>query len=300
MSVQTAVSQYHKVGYAGDVYGDFRTMRTTDSRNNTSVDMIYGVMVADDSGGSGGTSRAIRPIAASTDTLKGILLRQHYHAPGIDGFGVSGIRPSGQAPILTSGRAIVVTEGPVVTTDSVYVRWGAGSASGNTAVWVASTAYTLSQRRTNGGLIYEVITPGTSASSGGPTGIGQDITDGTAHWKYVGVGITLDLPGAFRKDADVVTAWVGSTAFTVGLRRANDSGKVYEVITSGTSASSGGPTGTSSDITDGTVHWKYVGTCDPSTRATAILVSNAKWRVGTLELDSLSPSGLAVVELNIP
>jgi hypothetical protein len=31
--------------------------------------------------------------------------------------------------------------------------------------------------------VYKCITLGTSASSGGPTGVGADITDGTAHWQ---------------------------------------------------------------------------------------------------------------------
>ena len=296
----TGVSQYHKAGYAGDLWGDLRTLRTIDGRNNTSLDMIYGVMVADDSAGTNGNSRAIRPIAASTDVLKGILVRQHYHAPGVDGYNINGIRPNGQSPVVRGGQAIVVTEQLVTTADSVYVRWGAGSASSGTTAWAASTAYTLGQRRTNNGLIYEVITAGTSATSGGPTGVSQDITDGTAHWKYVGAGITADLAGAFRKDADVVTAWAISTAYTVGLRRTNDTGKVYEVITAGTSAGSGGPTGTDADITDGTVHWKYVGTCSTSDRSSAILVSNARWVIGTAEMDSLEPTGIAVVEINFP
>ena len=38
----------------------------------------------------------------------------------------------------------------------------------------------------------------------------------------------------------------------------NDSGKIYLCITSGQSASAGGPIGTSSDITDGAAHWKYL------------------------------------------
>lgn len=61
-------------------------------------------------------------------------------------------------------------------------------------------------------------------------------------------------------------AWVGSTAYTAGPVGAadinvvsNDSGKLYMCKTPGTSASSGGPTGTGADITDGTAHWTYVG-----------------------------------------
>jgi uncharacterized phage protein gp47/JayE len=46
---------------------------------------------------------------------------------------------------------------------------------------------------------------------------------------------------------------------TVGDRVTNVS-RVYQVITAGTSSSgSGSPTTTSQDITDGTVHWRYVG-----------------------------------------
>ena len=55
-----------------------------------------------------------------------------------------------------------------------------------------------------------------------------------------------------------VTAWAATTAYTVGNVRKN-AGNVYECITAGTSAGSGGPTTTASDITDGTVHWRYLG-----------------------------------------
>jgi len=69
-------------------------------------------------------------------------------------------------------------------------------------------------------------------------------------------------------------AWAGSTAYTVGARRKNGSTpvKAYECIsiTSGTSASSGGPTTTGSSITDGGVTWKYLGPVDYTTFAAAI------------------------------
>jgi len=54
--------------------------------------------------------------------------------------------------------------------------------------WAGTTGYTLGQRRTNSGNIYEVITPGTSAGSGGPSGTGTNITDNTVHWKFIGTG----------------------------------------------------------------------------------------------------------------
>lgn len=59
--------------------------------------------------------------------------------------------------------------------------------------WVASTAVVVGAHRHNGGNVYRCTTAGTTAGSGGPTGTGTGITDGTAVWSYVGpVAITLD------------------------------------------------------------------------------------------------------------
>lgn len=49
-------------------------------------------------------------------------------------------------------------------------------------------------------------------------------------------------------------AWATSHAYAVGNLVTNG-GQIYRCITAGTSAAAGGPTGTASDITDGTVHW---------------------------------------------
>ena len=62
------------------------------------------------------------------------------------------------------------------------------------AAWAGTTGYTagaslgLGNRVTNAGNCYECITSGTSAGFGGPTTTAADITDGTAHWKYIGQG----------------------------------------------------------------------------------------------------------------
>lgn len=54
-------------------------------------------------------------------------------------------------------------------------------------------------------------------------------------------------------------AWVASTAYTMGYCVSNG-GNLYACYTAGTSASSGGPTGTGANvITDGTVTWHYAG-----------------------------------------
>lgn len=55
-----------------------------------------------------------------------------------------------------------------------------------------------------------------------------------------------------------LTAWAPTTVYSVGDRRTNVT-RCYVCITAGTSAGSGGPTTTAADITDGTVHWRYLG-----------------------------------------
>lgn len=59
--------------------------------------------------------------------------------------------------------------------------------------------------------------------------------------------------------AQVSTTWTLSTAYVVGNVVTNDTGKLYICTVAGTSAGSGGPTGTGLAITDGGVTWNYVG-----------------------------------------
>src|SRR5690606_26002453 len=66
------------------------------------------------------------------------------------------------------------------------------------------TAGTL---KTNGGNVYEVVTGGTSAGSGGPTGTGTSIIDGTVEWRYLGKAGTaggITEPSTGRKQ----TGWL--------------------------------------------------------------------------------------------
>jgi len=53
-------------------------------------------------------------------------------------------------------------------------------------LWAASTAYTVGVVRMNNYTVYQCTVAGTSASSGGPTGDGSSITDGTATWQSLG------------------------------------------------------------------------------------------------------------------
>jgi len=52
--------------------------------------------------------------------------------------------------------------------------------------WPASTSVNAGAKFSNAGNVYVVTTAGTTAGSGGPTGYGVGITDGSATWAYIG------------------------------------------------------------------------------------------------------------------
>jgi len=70
---------------------------------------------------------------------------------------------------------------------------------------------------------------------------------------------SMTFDGLTIGDTGAMPAWAASQLAYLGEHVTNDSGKVYECITQGTTAASGGPTGTTADITDGTAHWGYAG-----------------------------------------
>jgi len=59
--------------------------------------------------------------------------------------------------------------------------------------WQSTHAYVAGEWVQNGGNAYRCQTGGTSASSGGPTGTGLAIADGTAVWNYVGAASSVRL-----------------------------------------------------------------------------------------------------------
>lgn len=54
-------------------------------------------------------------------------------------------------------------------------------------------------------------------------------------------------------------AWSGGRTVTIGMHTTNDGGKVYVCDQPGVTDVSGGPTGTGTNITDGTARWDYAG-----------------------------------------
>lgn len=57
--------------------------------------------------------------------------------------------------------------------------------AGTAVLWTLTTPYLVGDRVINGANVYVVTTAGTSAGSGGPTGTGTGIADGTVVWSYV-------------------------------------------------------------------------------------------------------------------
>lgn len=118
--------------------------------------------------------------------------------------------------------------------------------------WAASTAYLLGAQRYNNGRLYVVTVAGTSALSGGPTGTGAGIVDGTVTWDYVSTYAGIIEP------LDPIAAWTPSTAYRIGDAVNSDTGRVYLCVQEGVSSAGTGPTGTGSSIVDDSCKWNYI------------------------------------------
>lgn len=93
---------------------------------------------------------------------------------------------------------------------------------------------------------------GTKSKSGTWQDASADATGFAGHWRvYASDGTTCHAQGPCGQ------TWQASTAYLIGHRVIN-SGNVYVCVTNGTSNSSGGPTGTGTNISDGTAAWDYV------------------------------------------
>ncbi len=93
-------------------------------------------------------------------------------------------------------------------------------------------------------------------------------------------------------------AWAALTSYVVdptagGINRVTNGGNLYQCRTSGTSAASGGPTGTGADITDGIVtpaHWTYQGAAPTSDTAAGDLVLVVSARGNQSTASSVPPT----------
>lgn len=125
--------------------------------------------------------------------------------------------------------------------------------TGTLEIGTASMATTLASftlNATAGTVSGSVLTlsgmPKTSAASNGGRAASARVRNSSAADQITGLTVGMS-----------ASAWVASTAYAVGNIRANGS-NVYRVTAAGTSAGSGGPTGTGASITDGGVTWEYL------------------------------------------
>lgn len=93
---------------------------------------------------------------------------------------------------VASANAITSDTNAAATGRPTFARMVESNANSNATVcdwrcafaWIASTAYSVGDRVVNGGNQYQCTTAGTSAGSGGPSGTGTGISDGTAVWSF--------------------------------------------------------------------------------------------------------------------
>ena len=115
--------------------------------------------------------------------------------------------------------------------------------SGNTLLAVPTFGATAFGAAASGVATANAITSDTSAdNTGRPTFARALESDGTT--------VVFQMSCAF--------AWLPNTAYSIGDYVVNDSNKLYVCDQNGTSAASGGPTGTGANITDNTTRWDYV------------------------------------------
>lgn len=112
--------------------------------------------------------------------------------------------------------------------------------------------------------------------------------------------LTTDV-GRLVRIGQRVTPWNGGAAYAVGdIVGGQGVSRVYQCISAGTSASAGGPTGTTDAIADGSVTWKYIG--EGGIWWTYGLITN--WNSATsvdvdFERDALAATGSSMWQLGV-
>jgi hypothetical protein len=99
---------------------------------------------------------------------------------------------NGTGPTNSSDHTDRITSSSTVTpqasTAAASQAWVVMLDGNARAAWAGTTNYTQGQYVTNSGNVYVCRTTGISASSGGPTGTGSNISDNTAAWQYLQAG----------------------------------------------------------------------------------------------------------------
>ena len=107
--------------------------------------------------------------------------------------------PSYSAPNMQAAASFTGNSNPVANGGATFARGYKSDGTTATAdytvgsAWIASNVTAVGQYCTNGGNTYKCTAAGTTAASGGPTGTGSGIVDGTVTWNYIGAGQLFDV-----------------------------------------------------------------------------------------------------------
>ena len=123
-----------------------------------------------------------------------------------------------------AGVAITASSATGINDDAGFQATDVGrllSIGSQAAEWVASTSYSIDDIVRNSGNVYRAIKAGTSDSSGGPSGEGEEIVDNTVTWKYLrdggihwGYGTIASRSTTTAVTVDIVSSFGGTAAET--------------------------------------------------------------------------------------
>jgi uncharacterized phage protein gp47/JayE len=117
--------------------------------------------------------------------------------------------------LVSAGPTPLVPAGSVISVSGAGDRFDLDNDTqifGRSA-WVALTSYTVDSSvvTNDSGKLYACIQSGVSAASGGPTGTGSSIADGSCVWSYIGTGASASGPAtATAEDAGPIPAAAGT------------------------------------------------------------------------------------------
>jgi hypothetical protein len=172
---------------------------------------------------------------------------------------------------LTLYRVLIGVTEFDYTSDAVTAGTVAEVTAGLTAAltqtaWITTNGYSVGDYVSANGNVYICTIAGTSGATA-PSGTSSAEVDGTVTWAFKGPAVNVKGTDGTTKvtveyddgPGGVAAAWAGSTAYVVDDYVTN-AGNVYRCSVAGTSAATGGPTGTAAAaIVDGTASWLFAG-----------------------------------------
>jgi len=245
-----------------------------------------------------------------------------FELTDIDGTNINGGAYTAYASAGTAARVYTVTS-PFDKTDLTTIQF----AQSADVLYMAHSSYAPRKIERTGHTSWTVTTISfedgpyldenttvTTMTPGAVTGTGVSLAASVVGGINGGDGFQTTDIGRQIRIGHQATEWASSTAYAVDIVRRN-SGNVYKCIKAGTTASSGGPSGTGDEIVDGTVTWKFIldggihwGYATIASRASTTSVTIdivndlggtgavTKWRLGAWSDTSGYPAAVAFYE----